>query len=214
MNKGWIILLGAILAALTLAFFNEDQVDTQAPEGPVIERNEPDLYGENVQFDQLHDDGTLHYRLWANHIRQFTQDQLMRMQVPRLHLRSPNQPPWDIRANEGFIRQAQTDEGLLEDIVFLRDTVRMHQQHPVNGPLTLKSESFYLYPDRQFAETHENVTIDTEVGRTTAGGMRADLDTGVLTLFSSSHQNSQTDPPVGPQQRVHTIVLPEQFKKQ
>ena len=93
MNKAWIILLGAILAALTWAFFNEDQVDTQVPEGPVIERNEPDLYGENVQFDQLHDDGTLHYRLWANHIRQFTQDQLTRMQVPRLHLRSPHQAP-------------------------------------------------------------------------------------------------------------------------
>ena len=43
--------------------------------------------------------------------------------------------------------------------------------------------------------------IDTEVGRTKAAGMRANLESGVLSLISAQHQ------------RVHTIVLPEQFKK-
>ena len=88
-----------------------------------------------------------------------------------------------------------------EEVVFLSDEVHMLQDHPVNGLVTLRSDSFYLYPDRQYAQTQQNVTIDTQVGRTTAAGMTADLETGVLTLMSSETQ------------RVHTIVLPEQFKK-
>ena len=64
----------------------------------------------------------------------------------------------------------------------------------------MRSPSIVLYPDRQYAETDQDVMIDTAVGRTQAAGMKGELQRGLLNLYSK------------PEQRVHTIVLPNQFK--
>ena len=172
------------------ADINDTSVDT-----------EPDVFAQDVEFHQLQPDGTLHYRLRATNIRQYDLDQLTRMSQPQLHLVSETQPPWDVASRHGYIRQRSGPTGEIEDVVYLREEVELVQVHPENGLVTLRSESFYIYPDRQFAETDQDVIIDTEVGRTKAAGLRADLTSGVLTLSSAETQ------------RVHTIVLPEQFKK-
>ena len=161
---------------------------------------EPDVYGKEVRFNQLRPDGTLHYRLHAETIRQFNNDQLTRMTAPELRLLNPEQPPWDIESNHGYMRKRKAPDGNLEDVVYLRDEVELEQNHPTNGLVKLRADFFYIYPDRQFAETNQDVMIDTQVGRTRAGGLKVDLATGVLKLSSSRTQ------------RVHTIVLPEQFK--
>jgi lipopolysaccharide export system protein LptC len=194
------------LAAISLIAFAglslQSDPEVEAGTGTTtIGRNNPDMYGRNIQFNQLHEDGRLHYRLNAQAIEQYDTERLTRMEIPRLHLRSENQPPWDIQSLEGFIRQSTSATDVQEEVVFLTDKVQMLQRHPVNGLVTLRSDSFYLYPDRQYAQTQQNVTIDTQVGRTTAAGMTVDLETGVLTLISSDTQ------------RIHTIVLPQQFKK-
>ena len=64
----------------------------------------------------------------------------------------------------------------------------------------MRTPALYLYPDRQYAETDQDVIIDTDVGRTKAVGLQGDLQQGLLNLFSSADQ------------RVHTIVLLGQFK--
>lgn len=161
----------------------------------------PDVFATAVEFNQLHPDGALHYRLKADTIRQYNEDQLTRMAQPRIHLTNPEQPPWDIVAMRGYMRKQRNQQGVPEDVVFLSESVEMVQLHPTNGPVTLRGESFYIYPARQYAESAQNVMIDTEVGRTHAGAMQADFDSGLLKLSSNSEQ------------RVHTIVLPEQFKK-
>jgi len=162
---------------------------------------QPDLYGEDIQFNQLNPDGSLHYRLHARNIRQFAKHQLTEMQFPTLHLVSPTHPPWDIDSQTGTIQTQTATTGASEDVVHLREDVRMVQNHPDNGILTIRSDAFLLYPNRQYAQTDQDVIIDTKVGRTTAASMIADLETGILKLSSSSAQ------------RVHTIVLPGQFKK-
>ncbi len=197
----YLVALVGVLIAVLVTLTRNPEPEPGLQDGTIIETREPDMYGQGISFHQLHEDGSLHYRLNAETIRQYEQDELTRMDIPHLHLRSKEQPPWDIYSQSGFIRKRPGSDGVPEDIVFLREKVRMVQEHPTNGTVTLRSETFYLYPDRQFAETDQDVIIDTEVGRTTAAGMVADLETGVMKLSSN------------PKQRVHTIVLPEQFKK-
>ena len=194
-------LAAALVAVLLLAYWvmQEDETPQAFEETQII--TEPDVYGLDVTFNQLREDGTLHYSLNATEIRQFDKDELTRMTLPQLHLTNPTQPPWDISAEHGYIRKRSNPQGQPEDVVYLREAVQMSQDHPESGLVTLRSPAFYIYPDRQFAETDQDVMIDTSVGRTKAGGMRANLETGLLTLTSSSTQ------------RVHTIVLPDQFKK-
>ena len=64
----------------------------------------------------------------------------------------------------------------------------------------MSSPQLYIYPDRQYAETDQAVMIDTNAGRTKAVGLAAYLDRSVLELSSNETQ------------RVHSIVLPYQFK--
>ena len=195
---GWI--LGTLLAAMLVYQLIGRDAPQPEPEETVI-RNEPDIYASDVLFTQMRADGSLHYRLRADTVAQFNNEQLTRLTQPNLHLINPNQPPWDIDARHGYIRKRPGPDGVEEEVVYLREDVELVQINPRNGQVTLRSESFYIYPNRQFAETDQDVMIDTEVGRTLAAGMRADMQTGQLNLSSSSSQ------------RVHTIVLPEQFKK-
>ncbi len=195
--------MAAAGAAALVAVWLSDPL--QSPVDEVEEReelstNEPDIEATQVEFNQLNPDGSLHYRLRAQRISQFESQQLTRMSEPDLHLTSAAQPPWDVQSANGYIRKQTGPAGQAEDVVYLRERVQMVQDHPTSGQITLRSEIFYIYPDRQFAETDQDVMIDTEVGRTKAAGMAADLQTGILKLSSKG------------QQRVHTIVLPEQFK--
>jgi lipopolysaccharide export system protein LptC len=65
----------------------------------------------------------------------------------------------------------------------------------------LTTDALYVYPDRRYAETDRPVMIDTNSGRTTAVGLKGDLSRGLLQLFSAADA------------KVHTIVLPDQFKR-
>lgn len=215
-----------IIALLTAAFlfFRQDEAATieSTSNETRIETRTPDVYGEDVTVDQFHPDGSLHYRLAADSIRQYQSERLTRMVEPDLHLRSINQPPWDIDSRSGFIRTDTSDAGTDEDIVYLQDDVTLVQDHPNSGLLTLKSSRFYIYPERQFAHTDQGVIIDSEVGRTTAAGLDANLANGQLHLKSSlsmareasakSTSNRPEPSEDNREQRVRTIVLPEQFK--
>ena len=194
-----IVLMVAITLGLAYQLRDTDPaIPLPIPDGVDVE---PDVYGKNVLFKQLRADGTLQYRMRAETIRQFNTEELTRMTNPKLRLLNPHQPPWDIASNHGYIRKRLAPDGHAEEVVYLREEVELVQSHPQNGVITLSADSFYIYPDREYAETDQDVTIDTEVGRTKAAGLKADLATGLIKLSSSTKQ------------RVHTIVLPEQFKK-
>lgn len=222
-----VVLIGGI--GLVVFWWQEDPDAQETGPETRVEIKQPDLFGRDVNFNQFHADGTLHYRLQAAVIRQFEADRLTRLETPHLHLRSTDQPPWDIYAESGFIRTQANDKGVDEEVVYLSENVRMLQEHPENGLLTLRSSSFYLYPDRQYAHTEQGVIIDSQVGRTTAAGMVADLNTGVLSLTSGPRprtppgattvEDVDAEPDVAAGelnrptiQRVKTIVLPDQFK--
>ncbi len=195
--------LGALLAAAmaVLWFISAGPSDPKSgATGPAAD-SDPDVYGRDVEYQQLKPDGTLHYRLHAERIEQFSTNNLTRMAQPVLHLPGSAQAPWDIQAEVGFVRRLSHTEGRTEEVVDLQENVEMVQVHPANGPVVMRSEKFLIYPGREYAETDHNVIIDTEVGRTIAAGLHVDLETGLVQL------NSDAD------QRVHTIVLPEQFKK-
>lgn len=194
------ITLGIVLA-LALIWQLRQETPTEAEIEDTLIESEPDIYGQQVEYTQLRADGSVQYQLEASAIRQFQDDNLTTMTSPRLTLLNPDQAPWDIRSNHGYMRSATGAEKDKEEVVYLREEVTVEQNNIQQGLITMRSEAMYFYPDRQYAETDQGVMIDTEVGRTTAAGMRAFLETGLLSLSSNETQ------------RVHTIVLPEQFKK-
>jgi lipopolysaccharide export system protein LptC len=202
MSSRWLAAgLAMVVAAAAALWAWQDSPDASPVNHANSTSTEPDVFGQNVRFNQLRPDGSLHYSLMASAIRQFEAEELTRMTAPELKLINLDQPPWDIAAKHGYIRRQSSPIGTPEEVVFLREQVELLQNHPEMGMVTMRSAAFYIYPDRQFAETDQDVIIDTNVGRTKAGGLQANLENGLLKLSSSARQ------------RVHTIVLPEQFQK-
>jgi lipopolysaccharide export system protein LptC len=190
-----------LIAAVTWHLAGSDPLIDIARETDATRDDEPDLYGTDIELTQFNADGSLHYHLIAATIRQYKVSETTRLTAPNVHLTNPERPPWDVQSKQGYIRKRPNPQGVPEDVVYLREDVRMIQSHPQHGLITIRSEAFHIFPDRQYAETDQDVMIDTNVGRSTAGGLRVNLESGRLQLSSS------------PDKRVHTIVLPEQFKK-
>ena len=141
------------------------------------------------------------YRLRSEEIEHFEAERRTRLEQPSLVLHSEDQPPWHINSNVGYLRYTEPSDGTTaEEIVLLRDDVVMRQRRTDSGLLTIKSDSFDVYPERRHIETVDDVMIDSDVGRTVAHGLNGNLDAGLLALSSNEHQ------------RVHTIVLPDQVQ--
>ena len=188
---------GIVLAILGLSLFSSSSNPARAL--PDELRGEPDLYMRDALITEFEADGSMKYQLASQQIRHFESDQLTRLTTPDLALYHPTQPPWEISSKHGYIRETRSRQSS-DELVFLRENVELKQVYTDGRHLRLRSPALYLYPDRQYAETDQDVMIDTDVGRTKAVGLQGDLQRGSLNLFSSTAQ------------RVHTIILPNQFK--
>ncbi len=197
----WLTLLLVIAGLLWLV--SQPETTQQHNESlPPELLGQPDLYlldADIAQFDLL---GNLHYELQSKHIRHFETDGITRLEAPTLIMHSDPVAPWRSTAERGFIRQTPDPQGSMEEVVFLRESVELEQRHD-NGSFTrLRTPSLYVYPDREFAQTSDDVMIDTEVGRTVGQGMRFNLASAALEVFSGDDADT----------RVKTIILPDQFK--
>ena len=194
----WLLLLfGCVAIALLLS--ETDEPTTKEPSTEVLFSEVPDLYMEDAIITQYQGDGTLKYELASTRVRHFEDRNLTRMATPDLQMHQTDNPPWTARADEGEIRYQTTSEDIEEEVVYLRDNVFLEQARGERF-ISLRSDDLYIYPDRRYAQTDQAVTIDTNAGRTKAVGLAADLERSVLKLASNETQ------------RVHTIVLPFQFK--
>ncbi|MCZ6709508.1 MAG: LPS export ABC transporter periplasmic protein LptC [Gammaproteobacteria bacterium] len=170
------------------------------PELPEELLGEPDLYMEDAIITQYQSNGSMKYQLASHQIRYFERDNLTRLTAPRLTLHNESQPPWHVESDHGYVRRRTNHLGVSEEVVFLRRNVKLEQRYEDGRHLRLESPSLYVFPDAQYAETEQDVIVDSDISRTKGVGLQGNLQNGVLKLFSSA------------QQRVHTIVLPEQFK--
>ena len=172
---------------------------------PEVLIGEPDLFLEGARISQYDEDGVLSYILRSERIRHFETDTLTRLQTPVVTLYSSSaapddQQPWEARAKKGFIEQADGPDGEATERVYLTEQVELEQRFDDGRFTRLRTDHLYLYPEQEYAVSEQGVTIDTEVGRTRAAAMYADLTRDQIDLKANENQ------------RVTTIVLRDQFK--
>jgi lipopolysaccharide export system protein LptC len=158
----------------------------------------PDVRMEGAELRQFGGDGKLQYAMVASDIRFFQGQGRAELTAPDVTLYDTEGTAWQIRARNGTLLGLDGNAGR-EDEVRLRDDVLLQ---PLEGlrHVRLSTSALTLYPDRQYAATDQAVIIDSEVGRTTAAGLKGDLQRGVLKLLDSAERP------------VQTILLPAQFK--
>ncbi|MFU8815552.1 MAG: LPS export ABC transporter periplasmic protein LptC [Pseudomonadales bacterium] len=195
-NRNWIMLALVLLVAGIALLVFERRV---APPPPPLEApdGEPDFFMEGAVISQFGPEGYLQYRLAAREIRHFEREGLTRMQHPQLALHQEDEPPWQISARIGIIHQPEADGA---EKVELQGDVVLEQILRRGERVSLSSQSMILYPDRQYAETDDDVMITTHIGQTMATGLKGDFRLGTISLLSLG------DTP------VHTVLEPEHFK--
>ncbi len=196
------VVVAVIVGAAVVSFImlGGDATSDFIQETPEELEEAPDLHLETAHIRQFRADGALKYELDAKQIRHFERESLTRMIEPHLNLQQESGAPWLLASNYGYIRSRQTPAGGMEEVVYMRENVVIEQRRADGSFVRLETPSIYLYPDRQYAETTQDVMIDTDVGRTRAVGLQGQLERGLLHLSSNEDQ------------RVHTIVLQGQFK--
>ncbi|MDP6376760.1 MAG: LPS export ABC transporter periplasmic protein LptC [Pseudomonadales bacterium] len=165
----------------------------QLKELPPSLAEEPDLYMRMATIAQHLEDGSLKYRLASEEIRHFESDQVTRLVEPDLTLYADPEPPWRATSRRGTIGQQMGPEGT-EEIVKLREQVLLVQTFAGGEQMTLHSQALDIFPDRQYAESDHDVMIESTMGRSRSAGIKSDLKSGLVSLFSS-----ETQP-------VHTVI--------
>lgn len=201
-QRAWLLIaLGLLAAVISLVVVDRTEtVPLPAPLPPPDERGEADadVVMDGADIAQYRPDGTLQYRLRATQIRHFEADAFTALNAPDLSLHDADRAPWTASARSGTLRR--TEPPAAEEVVSLRDAVVLEQSRADGDRVRLTTSAMDLYPARQYAETDQDVMIDSHIGRTTATGLEGDLQLGMLRFFSSRSA------------RVHTVLLPEQFK--
>jgi lipopolysaccharide export system protein LptC len=172
------------------------------------ELGEPDLLMETAEISQFAVDGELAYRILAVRIVHSPEADHPLLDAPRLTLYREDEAPWEVSAERGRVigGTGLLDAGLLpgsatstssegRETVELQDDVVVQRRRPGEGFIELHTEALTLYPAEEYAETERPVIIDTQSGRTTAEGLRADLAAGTIALGT-------------PPRRVRTTIFP------
>ncbi len=193
-----IALLGSLVLAAAVFFQPTLPEEERLPDPGVSD--EPDLLIETAVIRQYRETGGLRYLLRSPKIEHFQDRAFTRLTEPDLELHDAPAPPWRVKAIRGAIYNAGEGQQSAEEEVRLEGDVKMLQTFEDGRRYDLRTPSITIYPGREYAETHQNVMITTHAGRTKAVGLEGSLDKGLLKMFSSDEQ------------RVHTIILPDQFK--
>lgn len=212
MPWGHLLILAVGVAIVIFAGLGETPRDP--PSARVLETaradardlGEPDLYMETAEISQFAGDGELAYRIRAFSIVHYPEADHTLLDAPRLTLYREDEAPWEVSALSGRVvgGTGLLDAGLLpgtetaepgRETVELQDDVVVQRRRPGEGFIELHTEALTLFPGREYAETERPVIIDTQSGRTTAEGLRADLAAGTIALGT-------------PPRRVRTTIFP------
>ena len=197
-----VALIGAGFATLAIVV----QPGEGARELPAEFATEPDVYIEEGDVMQFRADGSLHYRLRAGRASYFEGKAITWLDAPQLELHDASAtPPWRLTAHTGEVRTVSTSAAILagatplqgetgaetvgdtEEEFTLRGAVRLRQDRD-DGFTEVSTEQLVLYPSRQFARADQPVMIATPASSATAASLDADLRSGRMRLFSSTHQ--------------------------
>lgn len=199
LNRAWVLVTLGLTAAVIALVMVDRTEPTAIPASPVpLAERDADMLVEGADISQFRDDGSLQYRLLAERIRHYEVDAVTSLSAPVMSLHHDRGPPWVARARLGSLQR--TAPPLEEEVIYLREEVSLEQVRADGDRVRLTTAAIDLYPGRQYAETDQDVMIDSLIGRTTATGLEGDLQLGIIKFLSTGEAP------------VSTILQPEQFK--
>ena len=141
----------------------------------------------STHFDEL---GNVSYEMQSEKLRHFDTQDLTYLYKPFLNIpKTEGKDGWTMKSREGHVKGNSTTN---EDTVELVGQVNIQSAHPKKTSTLIVTEKLTLYPDKQFAETDQEVTITNGLSQLKSIGMTIDMQNDRLEFLSEVRGKYET----------------------
>jgi Uncharacterized protein conserved in bacteria len=141
----------------------------------------PEYHGENFILTSMNTQGNPDYRLVADAMVHYLDDDTSEFSRPRLFFYRPGEPPWRISAASGWASDRGETVRLLGEVHIERDASSNHTA------IKIDTRDLMVRPREHYAETMHAATLLSAGLRVDAVGVRAYIDREQIELLSHVH---------------------------
>ena len=165
-----------LLIVIGTGWFLDKQVGSQRPAS--VSATGPDSFIEDIDLTVMDENGHLQYRVRAEHMTHFPNEDLLRLRRPDINIIRTDGTVWHIKSERGETTTAG-------DRLWLLGEVDIHRpETATGGAIHVVTSDLLVKPEEELAETEHAVTITGKRYVINAIGMNADFRTGTLELLS------------------------------
>ncbi len=143
-----------------------------------VDESAIDYYAINAHSVQFLPDGKLQYEMTADKVEHLKASEVTLLTTPDLQMYRGTEYPWHIQSARGEVNPDGTEVELI-------DSVRIARTDDQNRTTIITSSRMTVFPQKQYAQTEQDVRIDGAGGVTTGTGMKAYLKDSRMDLLSN-----------------------------
>ncbi|MBI3562718.1 MAG: LPS export ABC transporter periplasmic protein LptC [Gammaproteobacteria bacterium] len=172
-----------LLSVLGVALFSRYLLQSVEPHGvllPAEMRHSLDYFVTDFSATVFTREGKPYYKLKANHIEHFPDDDTVTMQYPELQFLRESTLPWLASAQTGTVYLDRDVLYLKGNVVLNRDTTDINQH------MRLTAQDVIVNLTKRTVDTKSEVHIEAKSSSITATGMHLDLIKGTFKLDANA----------------------------
>ena len=173
-------LIFGVIAALFLAvgYWNispERFLDQPAPQ---VDEGAIDYYAINAKSVQFLPDGKVQYEMTSDKVEHVKASEITLLTNPDMNIYRGTEFPWHVTSKRGEVNPDGTEVELI-------DSVRVARTDDKNRNTVITTTRMTVFPQKQYAQTEQDVRIDGAGGVSTGKGMKAYLKESRIHLLSN-----------------------------
>jgi lipopolysaccharide export system protein LptC len=174
------ILMFAVLGLLLAAVGYWNISPERFMDRPVasVDETQIDYYATNARAKQFLPDGGVQYEMTADRVDHMRASEVTLLTKPDMQLYRGTVYPWHVQSERGEVNPDGTEVELI-------DNVRVARTDQKNRATVITTSRMTVFPQKQYAQTEQNVRIEGAGGVSTAKGMKAYLNDSKINLLSN-----------------------------
>lgn len=143
-----------------------------------VDETQIDYYATNARAKQFLPDGGVQYEMTADRVDHMRASEVTMLTKPDMQLYRGTVYPWHVQSERGEVNPDGTEVELI-------DNVRVARTDQKNRATVITSSRMTVFPQKQYAQTEQDVRIEGAGGVSTAKGMKAYLNDSKINLLSN-----------------------------
>ena len=143
-----------------------------------VDESQIDYYAINAKARQYLPDGGVQYDMTADKVEHVKTSQVTLLTKPDMQLYRGTVYPWHVTSDRGEVNPDGSQVELI-------DSVRIARTDQKSRATLITSSRMTVFPQKQYAQTDQDVRIDGAGGVSTAKGMKAYLNDSKINLLSN-----------------------------